>query len=61
MGYPALDLAGLTMRIYSGSDEQTPDPLIVAKEGTGNVPSYRGLAYVVFERLPLGPVKPGPC
>src|SRR5262249_43186735 len=34
--------------------EQTPDPLIVAKEGSGNAPAYRGTAYVVFERLPLG-------
>ena len=31
---------------------RTPDPLIVAKEG--DAPAYRGLAYVVFERLPLG-------
>ena len=30
-----------------------PDDLIVAKEGADNAPSYRGLAYVVFERLPL--------
>ena len=30
-----------------------PDALIVAKEGAGNAPAYRGLAYVVFERLPL--------
>ena len=29
------------------------DDLIVAKEGVANVPAYRGLAYVVFERLPL--------
>ncbi len=29
------------------------DPLIVAKEGAANAPAYRGLAYVVFERLPL--------
>lgn len=48
-----LDLSGLTMRFYSGDDEQTPDPLIVAKEGSGNAPAYRGTAYVVFERLPL--------
>src|SRR5262249_46082817 len=33
-----LDLSGLTMRIYTGSEEQTPDPLIVAKEGAGNAP-----------------------
>jgi Gene Transfer Agent (GTA)-like protein/putative tail protein len=46
-----LDLSGLTIRTYTGNETQTPDPLIVAKEG--DVPAYRGLAYVVFERLPL--------
>ena len=48
-----LDLVGLTFRTYTGSESQTPDPLIVAREGAGNAPAYRGLAYVVFERLPL--------
>jgi hypothetical protein len=48
-----LELSGLTVRIYTGSEEQTPDPLIVAKEGADNAPAYRGLAYVVFERLPV--------
>lgn len=48
-----LDLSGLTVRIYTGTEDQTPDPLIVAKEGAGNAPAYRGLAYVVFERLPV--------
>jgi hypothetical protein len=47
----ALDLSGLTMRVYTGDETQTSDPLIVAKEG--QAPAYRGLAYVVFERLPL--------
>jgi hypothetical protein len=47
-----LDLEGLTMRFYAGSEQQEADPLIVAKEGSA--PAYRGLAYVVFERLPLG-------
>lgn len=46
-----LDVSGLTIRIYVGDEDQTPDPLIVAKEG--DAPAYRGLAYVVFERLPL--------
>ncbi len=41
------------MRTYTGSEAQTPDPLIIAREGAGNVPAYRGLAYIVFERLPL--------
>ncbi|MPZ55018.1 MAG: hypothetical protein GEU91_00700 [Rhizobiales bacterium] len=49
----ALDLTGLTMRVHRGSEDQTPDPLIVAKEGSDNAPAYRGLAYVVFERLPI--------
>lgn len=48
-----LDLTTLTMRVYAGSEDQTPDALIVAKEGAENAPAYRGLAYVVFERLPL--------
>jgi hypothetical protein len=48
-----LDLSGLTMRFYSGAEDQTADALIVAKEGSENVPAYRGLSYVVFERLPL--------
>jgi len=46
-----LDLTGLTVRIYTGDETQAPDPLIVAKDGVA--PAYRGLAYVVFERLPL--------
>jgi len=48
-----LDLHGVTFRTYTGSEDQTPDPLIVAREGAGNAPAYRGLAYIVFERLPL--------
>jgi hypothetical protein len=48
-----LDLTGLNYRIYTGSETQTADPLIVAREGTANAPAYRGTAYIVFERLPL--------
>ncbi|MEA2953365.1 MAG: hypothetical protein QOJ96_2885 [Alphaproteobacteria bacterium] len=48
-----LDLSGMTFRVHRGSEDQTPDALIVAKEGADNAPAYRGLAYVVFERLPL--------
>nr|WP_137829027.1 glycoside hydrolase/phage tail family protein [Methylobacterium sp. L1A1] len=48
-----LDLTTLNVRIHTGSATQAPDPLIVAKEGAGNAPAYRGLAYIVFERLPL--------
>ncbi|UYO41515.1 glycoside hydrolase/phage tail family protein [Rhodopseudomonas palustris] len=48
-----LDLSGLNIRVHRGTEDQAPDGLIVAKEGAGNAPAYRGLAYVVFERLPL--------
>jgi len=50
-----IDRALFTHRIYLGSESQAPDSLIVAREGAGNVPAYRGVAYVVFERLPLAP------
>ena len=48
-----LDVSKLTLRFYKGSETQSADPLIVAKQGAGNAPAYRGLAYVVFEHLPL--------
>ncbi|MGQ3359101.1 MAG: baseplate multidomain protein megatron [Phreatobacter sp.] len=48
-----LDQAGLTIRVHRGTEDQPADPLIVAKEGAGDTPAYRGLAYVVFENLPL--------
>ncbi|MCB2129001.1 MAG: glycoside hydrolase/phage tail family protein [Rhodobacteraceae bacterium] len=44
----------VTMRVYTGSEDQLPDPKIEAVEGTGLVPAYRGVAYVVFEDLELG-------
>jgi hypothetical protein len=48
-----LDMTTLPIRIYRGTEDQEPDPLIVAKEGAGNVPAYRGLAYIVFDDLAL--------
>src|SRR6185312_15641283 len=48
----ALELEGLTWRFYRGSETQTADSLIEAKQGA-NAPAYRGLCYIVFERLPL--------
>ncbi|MCZ8314361.1 glycoside hydrolase/phage tail family protein [Phreatobacter sp.] len=48
-----LDQKGLTIRLHRGTEDQPADPLIVAKEGAGEAPAYRGLAYVVFEQLPL--------
>ncbi len=48
-----ITLSDYTYRFYRGSDDQTPDSLIEAKEGGDNAPAYRGVAYIVFERLPL--------
>lgn len=42
-----------TLRLYHGSETQTADPLIVAAEGVDAAPAYRGIAYAVFEDLPL--------
>lgn len=44
----------LNMRVYSGADDQLPDPKMEAVEGAGQVPAYRGTAYVVLENLELG-------
>ena len=44
----------LTMRVYTGTRDQLPDPRIEAVEGAGSVPAYRGTAYVVIEDLELG-------
>jgi hypothetical protein len=46
-----MDLTGVTMRVHTGGPDQTPDPLIEAIEGSA--PAYRGVAYLVFEDLPL--------
>ncbi len=48
-----VDLEEVTVRIYRGTEAQAVDPLIAAKQGSGNAPAYRGVAYAVFERLPL--------
>lgn len=48
-----MDQIGVAMRVYRGTADQTPDPLIEAVDGAA--PAYRGTAYVVFEDLPLGP------
>jgi hypothetical protein len=48
-----ITLSDYSYRFYTGSEDQAPDSLIEAKEGSGNAPAYRGTAYIVFERLPL--------
>ncbi|MBJ3761936.1 glycoside hydrolase/phage tail family protein [Maribius pontilimi] len=49
-----IDPTTLDLRVYDGAPDQQPDPLIEAHEGQGQVPAYRGLAYVVIENLQLG-------
>src|SRR6185312_8665276 len=50
-----LEVDGLNLRFYRGTDDQLPDSLIEAKQGAGNAPAYRGLCYLVFEQLDLTP------
>lgn len=38
---------------YVGNETQAPSPLMEGYLGAGNVPAYRGLAYVVLHRLQL--------
>jgi hypothetical protein len=42
-----------TIRVYPGTETQMPDPLMEAIEGAGQVPAYRGTAYIVIENLEL--------
>lgn len=44
---------GGQMRVYLGDEDQDVDPVIESILGVGQVPSYRGIAYVVFEDLEL--------
>ena len=48
-----ITLAATGARVYLGDEAQGPDPKIAAIEGAANAPAYRGLAYIVFEDLPL--------
>lgn len=48
-----LDTEKLDMAFYPGSRTQNPDPTMEGVEGTGNVPAYRGVCYLVFKDLNL--------
>lgn len=48
-----VDLRDIEYRFYNGSEDQLPDALIQAKQGSGNATAYRGTAYIVIERMPL--------
>ena len=45
--------AQLDFELYLGTEDQLPDPTIESYEGVGNVPGYRGLAYIVFNGFQL--------
>ncbi|GAB4167813.1 MAG: hypothetical protein Tsb006_6680 [Rickettsiaceae bacterium] len=51
-GDDVIDLSKYKFRLYKGDEEQMPDPLISSKS-KDPAPGYRGLAYIVFEELPL--------
>lgn len=48
-------IAGISdrLRVYLGDETQLPDPTMEAHLGAGKVPAHRGMAYVVFDDLPL--------
>ncbi|HPG89241.1 MAG TPA: hypothetical protein PLD46_06275, partial [Hyphomicrobium sp.] len=48
-----LDLTNITWRLHRGEDDSGVDSLIEAREGAGKAPAYRGVAYIVFERMAL--------
>ncbi len=48
-----LDLTSIAYRVHTGSETQLADSLIVARLGAVSAPAFRGVAYIVFERMPL--------
>lgn len=44
----ASEAYALTFTLHLGDELQMPDPTIEAIQGVGNVPAFRGLAYIVF-------------
>lgn len=49
----ASNAAATGFRIYNGTDTQAADPRIQATIGVDDTPAWRGLAYIVFDDLPL--------
>jgi hypothetical protein len=46
-------LPGGQLRLYTGDEDQMPDSLIEAAVGLTYAPAHRGMAYAMFEDLPL--------
>jgi hypothetical protein len=53
VGNRLIDLANYKYVLYKGTKDQLPNELIEKEIGKGKVPAYRGLAYIIFENLPL--------
>lgn len=49
---PTTQVPGLVWRFHAGGEDQLPDPYIVSVKGS-DAPAHRGLAYIVFEAVPL--------
>lgn len=47
------DSSVMDYTLYKGDESQMPDPFIEGIEGGGNVPAYRGLAYIVIKNLDI--------
>ncbi|MEZ5900704.1 MAG: glycoside hydrolase/phage tail family protein [Hyphomicrobiaceae bacterium] len=48
-----IDLSSMTWRLYTGTQTQQPDGLISASLGAPYAPAFRGVAYIVFQKLAL--------
>ncbi len=42
-----------TFVLYLGTEDQLPDPTLELEQGAGNVPAFRGLAYIVYPNREL--------
>jgi len=50
---PVVALEPVNMEVFLGTEDQEPSDVIEGYEGVGEVPAYRGLAYIVFEDFPI--------
>lgn len=42
-----------SIKVYTGSEDQMPDPIMQAKDGVENTPAYRGKAYIILQEFDL--------
>ena len=48
-----IDISEYNYRLYLGTEDQMPDPIIEGLMGYGKTPAYRDQAYIAFENFPL--------